>query len=198
MKNALAMGGEIVQFEGRFDSKGDLLVYKLPTGDGGGAYEVAGINERYHPGKARELKTLIESGQNKKALKEAVEYIEFITRPVRAFFPNEQTADQNPGLEFILRDVAFNRGLKGAATILQIALGVTVDGFVGPKTKEEFGRQIASYGQSYVMHEVTRARETYERTTYPWKGNKRDESSKFWRGLANRWSKAQQSAGKFA
>jgi hypothetical protein len=188
------MGKAIVEFEGRFDKAGNLIVYKLPAGDGGGAYEVAGINERYHPSKAKQLKDLIEAGQHQKALREASEYIEAYTRPVRKFFPDEQSADDNPAIEFVLRDSAFNRGNKGAAAILQIALGVPVDGVVGPKSKAAFGRAMQEFGQANMLRQLTAARETYERNSYPWKSGKRDESSKFWKGLSNRWAKAHQTA----
>ena len=62
-----AMGLAIVrEFEGRY-SAGKLQVYKLPPGDGGGAYEIAGINDRYHPSKAGQLKSFIELGMHEKA-----------------------------------------------------------------------------------------------------------------------------------
>ena len=183
------MGLAIIEFEGRFDNKGNLLVYKLPAGDGGGAYEVAGINERYHPTKAKQLKDLIESGQYDKALRQAAEYIEAYTAGVRKFFPSEQEADANPSIEFMLRDCAFNRGPGGAAAILQIALGVNVDAIIGVKTKEAFARNLAEHGSMNVLRRLTAAREKYERNSYPWKTGKRDESSKFWKGLSNRWTK---------
>jgi lysozyme family protein len=41
----------------------------------------------------------------------------------------------DPGIEFFLRDSAFNRGPTGAAMILQIALGVKADGRVGQVTR---------------------------------------------------------------
>lgn len=189
------MGLEIVRFEGRFKD-GKLQVYKLPAGDGGGSYEIAGINERYHPKKALELKKLIEAGHHEVAALEAAEYIIDYTKGVLNFFPNESYADKNLGVEFLLRDSAFNRGLKGAATILQLALGVTVDGAVGPKTKEEFKKQLDA-DSGGVCHRLTSAREKYERTSYPWKSATRDESSKFWKGLSNRWTIAHTTSQKF-
>ena len=39
----------IVDYEARRDAEGHLKVYHLPSGDGGGEREVAGINDRYHP-----------------------------------------------------------------------------------------------------------------------------------------------------
>ncbi len=40
---------QTVEWEGRKDKQGNLAVYKLPSGDMGGNFEVAGINDRYHP-----------------------------------------------------------------------------------------------------------------------------------------------------
>jgi hypothetical protein len=44
-----------VNWEGRRDKKGNLSVYALPAGDMGGDYEVAGINDRYHPEAFRKI-----------------------------------------------------------------------------------------------------------------------------------------------
>jgi lysozyme family protein len=95
-----------------------------------------------------------------------------------------------------LRDTAFNRGLKGAASVLQIALGMPdIDGVIGPMTHREFARQLDDPGSAVVLRAITAARETYERNVYAWKPNARDESSKFWKGLSNRWAKAHKVAG---
>lgn len=189
------MGHEIVRFEGRFDSQGRLQVYKLPPGDGGGSFEVAGINDRYHSTKADQLKRLIESGQHAKAHSEAGDYIVAYTNPVLKFFPSPQHAEKNPHIEFLLRDSAFNRGNKGAATILQLALGVPVDGIVGPKTMAAFEKALDEDPVA-LAQKITKARETYERNSYPWKTGKRDENSKFWNGLSNRWKKAHEAGSR--
>src|ERR1700746_3063085 len=119
-----AMGLAIVrEFEGRYKD-GKLQVYKLPVGDGGGAFEIAGINDRYHPSKAGQLKALIENGEHDKAEAEAADYIVEYTRCVLKFFPSAQAAEVVPAIEFMLRDTAFNRGCKGAAAVLPIALGM--------------------------------------------------------------------------
>ncbi|NDD57299.1 MAG: hypothetical protein EBZ44_06235, partial [Verrucomicrobia bacterium] len=47
-----------VKWEGRTDRQGNLVVYNLPSGDEGGTYEVAGINDKFHPGEARRLANL--------------------------------------------------------------------------------------------------------------------------------------------
>jgi hypothetical protein len=201
-----AMGKAIVEFEGRYvdssgrvckptDSDARLSWYKLPVGDGGGEYEVAGINQKYHPEKAAQLKRLIDNGQHEQAEAEAAAYIEEYTRGVLRFFPSPQAAEANPHIEFVLRDTAFNRGAKGAATVLQIALEVMpIDGVVGPMTHREFARQLEFPGPAEVLKKLTKAREQYERNVYAWKTQSRDESSKFWKGLSNRWAKAHEVA----
>ncbi len=79
--------------------------------------------------------------------------------------------------------------------MLQIALGMAaIDGVVGPATHREFTKQLAELGPEYLLQRLTQARQTYERTSYPWKKGTRDESSKFWKGLSSRWSKAHQVA----
>jgi lysozyme family protein len=185
-----AMGKAIVEFEGRY-SAGKLQCYRLPVGDGGGAYEIAGINDRYHPTKAGQLKSLIDSGQHEKAEAEAAAYITEYTKGVLKFFPSQEAAEDNPAIEFVLRDTAFNRGAKGAAAVLQIALGMQhIDGIVGSATHREFAKQLADPGPAALLLTLTQARETYERTSYNWKAGKRDEASKFWKGLSSRWAKA--------
>ncbi|MBA3649888.1 MAG: hypothetical protein H0W66_00015 [Chthoniobacterales bacterium] len=69
------MAESIVQFEGRRDPQGHLRVYILPAGDGGGRYEVAGINDRYHPQEAAKLKALIDAGRYDEAGDYAAEVI---------------------------------------------------------------------------------------------------------------------------
>jgi hypothetical protein len=191
------MGKAIVQFEGRYKD-GKLQMYKLPAGDGGGNWECAGINSKYHPEECAKLRGLIEGGAHQEAEHEAARYIEEYTRGVVSFFPSPQSAGENPAIEFVLRDTCFNRGAKGAAAVLQLALGMDdVDGAVGPMTRREFAKQLEDPGPAEVLANLTKARETYERATYSWKPNARDESSKFWKGLSNRWAKAHSTASEF-
>jgi lysozyme family protein len=188
------MGKAIVEFEGRYKD-GKLQHYALPPGDGGGRGEISGINERYHTPKYEQLKKLIDAGNHAQAEREAAAYIEEYTRGVLRFFPSGSAADANPAIEFVLRDTAFNRGIKGAATVLQLALGVKpIDGIIGPMSHREFARQLEFPGPDEVLKKLTKARETYERNTFAWKTSARDESSKFWRGLSNRWAKCHEVA----
>ena len=96
---------------------------------------------------------------------------------------------RDAGLEFYLRDCVFNRGPKGAARILQRAVGVRDDGDVGPQTRSA----VASIDAEQLLQRLRSAREQYERVVV-----RRNESSKFWRGLVNRWDNALATARKFS
>jgi lysozyme family protein len=167
----------VIRAEGRFDERDRLVVYPLPPGDGGGSYEVAGINDRYHPLKAARLRSLIERGQHTRAELEAREYIVEYTQAAGAWHPDRR-------VQAYLHDCHFNRGRKGAVIILQIALQTAgryagpLDGIPGRGTLSGAARLPAED----LIPRLTLARQTYERLHVG-----RDESSKFWSGLTNRW-----------
>jgi hypothetical protein len=165
------MAESIVKFEGRRDPQGHLRVYILPPGDGGGRYEVAGINDRYHPQEAAKLRQLIDAGRFDEAEDYAAEVIADYTDVVAKW-------TTVPSIEAYLRDCAFNRGRGGAAKILQIALGVKVDGGVGPETLGAL-RQ-AEKNPAKLLAALRAAREQYELRV----AGRRE---KFWKGLVNRW-----------
>lgn len=189
------MGQHILQVEGRFDRQGRLMVYQLPKDDGGGSFEVAGINERYHRAKANELRRLINNGYHAKAEREAVHYIMSYTDAVLGWFPSER--HKHPHIEMLLRDIFFNRGSRGAAAVLQIALGVAVDGRIGPVSRAAFAEALEDDADALAKR-ITAARATYEKKTYSWKPRKRDEKSPFWKGLASRWAKIHKAAMELA
>jgi len=165
------MAESIVKFEGRRDAQGHLRVYILPPGDGGGRYEVAGINDRYHPREAAKLRELIDAGRFDEAEDYAAEVIAEYTDVVAKW-------TTVPAIEGYLRDSAFNRGPGGAAKILQIAVGVKVDGGVGPETLGAL-RQ-AEKNPAKLLAALRIAREQYELRV----AGRRE---KFWKGLVNRW-----------
>jgi len=116
-----------VNWEGRRDKKGNLSVYALPAGDMGGDYEVAGINDRYHPEAFRKIAGLPAQQREEAAAK----YISEYTAPLVSKLPQ--------AIQPFTQDVAFNRGLGGATKYLQQGLNalgqkVEVDGGMGPKT----------------------------------------------------------------
>ena len=121
-----------VNWEGRRDKKGNLSVYALPAGDMGGDYEVAGINDRYHPEAFRKIAGLPAQEREEAAAK----YISQYTAPLVLQLP--QT------IQPFAQDLAFNRGLGGATKYLQEGLNslgvkVAVDGAIGPKTLAAIG-----------------------------------------------------------
>jgi lysozyme family protein len=172
----LRMAAAIVDFEARRDQNGKLKVYRLPPEDGGGRYEVAGINERYHKQVCDSLVALIEAGRPDEAEKLAIEYIASYTDAVASW-------SVAPAIECYLRDSAFNRGQGGAAKILQKAVDISTDGIVGPATRAA----VASYDRTpdTLLGKLRASREWYERAVVG-----RDEASRFWQGLVNRWNKA--------
>jgi hypothetical protein len=120
---------QTVEWESRKDKQGNLAVYKLPSGDMGGNYEVAGINDRYHP----EAFKAISSLPPQERASAAAEYIQGYTAPLVERLPQ--------ALQPFTQDMAFNRGLGGATKYLQqglntLGMNVKVDGGMGPKTLE--------------------------------------------------------------
>lgn len=172
----LRMADAIIDFEARRDRAGHLAIYQLRADDGGGTYEVAGINDRYHPQDAEELAALINSQQYGAAEARAQEIIVSYTDVVTAW--TSVTA-----IESYLRDSAFNRGPRGAARILQRALAIKDDGVVGPVTLARV--RDGETEPRALLDAMRRAREEYERQVVG-----RDERSDYWKGLVNRWNKA--------
>lgn len=172
-----AMMDFIVSVEARRDKLGRLRVYKLPAADGGGSFEVAGINDRYHPEAASKLRDLIVSnrqGHAENFIRDyLLQYTDIVTRWT-----------DHPAIEAFLRDTAFNRGPKGALRILQLALKVADDGKWGPVTKSALAAALKNPGT--LLQNLRTARESYEIRVAPPVGAR----AKFWRGLVNRWDKA--------
>ena len=175
MPKRIDMAGFILDSEARRDKQGNLKVYDLPAADGGGSYEVAGINDRYHPEAARKLKNLIQEGKHFEAEEYAKAYLLDYTNVVTNW-------TRNPAVEAFLRDTAFNRGPKGALRILQIALGVPDDGKFGPVTQAAMSK----YTTSELLDRLRKAREAYELRIAPPVGARKQ----FWAGLQNRWNNA--------
>ena len=162
----------IVDFEARRDKEGHLMIYRLPPDDGGGRFEVAGINERYNRQECAHLVELI----GEKKFDEAELYAcEVIARDTDA----AEKWHGDLGVRFYLRDCIFNRGLHGAARILQRAVKVKDDGIIGPKSRAA----IDKFSATNLLKALRFAREDYERRVVGYR-------AKFWNGLENRWDKA--------
>lgn len=181
-------GLQIVEFEASKDDpsrrtkEGYLDIVGLPANDGGGSWEIAGVNA-YHP----EMRAVLRAMKPSEREKAAAHYIEDYAR--------KHTGLHNPtglrsGTEFFVLDSAFNRGGGGAAWIVQSAcrsLGFTLalDMDFGPKTRAAL--LVADKRHSTkIIARLRDARERYERH----KGYR----ANLWGSLVNRWNKAEATA----
>lgn len=166
----------ILDHEARVDMNGNLTVYHLPKGDKGGSYEVAGINDRYHPDVARKLKDLIEAGKHGEARELALDHILKCIQPVLSLHPDERVGK-------FMGDLAFNRGVTGSMRIAQMAMRTAkvydgaLDGKWGPKSQAGFTAMKAED----LIPRMLIAWTWFERTFM-----ERSESNPFWPGLVNR------------
>jgi len=122
-----------IDWEARKDKQGNVQVYKIPVGDMGGNYEVAGINDKYHPEAFKAISSLPAQDRAQAAAKYVTQYTQpFVSKLPQAIQPFAQ-------------DMAFNRGAGGATKYLQqglntLGMKVKVDGGIGPKTLDAINR----------------------------------------------------------
>ena len=116
-----------IDWEARKDKQGNVQVYKLPAGDMGGNFEVAGINDKYHPDAFKRISSL----PAQERAQAAAQYVKEYTSPFVSKLPE--------AVQPFAQDLAFNRGMGGATKYIQQGLNtlgqkVAVDGGLGPKT----------------------------------------------------------------
>lgn len=120
----------------RITGPASLRVMRLPEGDGGGAYEIAGICDGIEPKVFNSIKVELEAGNRDKAWDMCIDYVEKKTRNGQVWSP------ENLAIEFFLRDIIFNMGDGGCVNVMQRTINyygatkVVVDGAWGPKTKK--------------------------------------------------------------
>lgn len=113
----------MIESEARIDKNGNIQIYHPPAGDGGGEYEVAGINATYHPEEAKRLRHMIDSGADQEEIREEIgRYYQDFTQPTADHL--EDAEIQSEGVEYFLRDTALNMGNSGAERVLRAALGI--------------------------------------------------------------------------
>lgn len=150
---------------------GTLKVIAPAVGDGG-AYEVAGITEKHHPAVAAQLKELVELGLQEKAKQTIYKYYLDYTAPAAQW-------TNHAGVEAVLRDAGLHRGSpKGMARILQKAVRVDDDGFVGTDTLEAANR----LAPEELIKRLEVARAEYEEEAH-------GHRAQFWQGFVNRWKR---------
>lgn len=171
------IGLAIVDLEARRDSNGHLSVYQLPSNDGGGSQEIAGINSKYHPEELAKLKAMAPSLREE----EAAQYIESYTRRMTGL---SESSNLRKGTELFVLDTTFNRGGGGSAWIVQTALrslgfSVIRDRIWGPLTRNALVEADRKFDRQ-IIDRLRSARESYERNVVGYRAN-------LWRGLVNRW-----------
>ena len=93
----------------------------------GGNFEVAGINDKYHPDAFKRISSL----PAQERAQAAAQYVKEYTSPFVSKLPQ--------AVQPFAQDLAFNRGMGGATKYIQQGLNtlgqkVAVDGGLGPKT----------------------------------------------------------------
>lgn len=147
----------IIGNEARRDKQGNLAIYKLPAGDGGGTYEIAGINNGSHPKEYAKLETLVKAGKHAEAEQEAKRYIMQYTQPVGNIL---QTAGiKSSGIDYFLRDMYFNGGEYGAVRVIHRALGVEDSKKFNADTVEAVKNYLKTHTEQQLLERLKNARE---------------------------------------
>jgi hypothetical protein len=168
----------VFQSEARMKN-GKLQVYAPPSGDGGGAYEVAGITARYQPKEAARLKALIDEGRNDEAAAAARDFYRQRAAPFTRYTDNK-------GIQLQITDTVHHRGEGGLRSILQRATGSDT------KSYQQLVTELSA--RPDALDAFHKARQDYE-----WEEVDRGRASreKFRKGLQNRFNKANAAARQF-
>lgn len=158
--------------EARRDKSGKLRVYSPPSGDGGGAYEIAGITERYQPKEAAQLRSLIAEGRQDEAEQVARQFYAKRAEPFTQYA-------STPGIQLQLTDTVHHRGEGGLRRVLQRATG---------SDSKDYGQLIQSLeSDPEALRKFHEARVSYEDEEVD---RGRASRAKFRKGLQNRFDNA--------
>lgn len=160
--------------------KGHIKVNKLLKADGGGEWEVAGINLTYHPAEAHKLRQMIEDGASQEELRaEVFAYYKEITDDIARIV---NPASNSQGIELFLRDAALNTGAGGAQSILRRALNAPANANLATATSDFISR----HGNSALLSKLRNARANY----YVGIATRKPHKQQFLRGWLNRTQNA--------
>lgn len=146
----------IIGNEARRDKQGNLTIYKLPDGDGGGTHEIAGINNGSHPAEYVKLAALVKAGKHAEAEQEAQRYIMQYTSPVGDILQNAGVA--STGIDYFLRDMYMNGGEYGAARVIHRALGVADSKKFNSNTVEAIKNYLKTHTEQQLLEHLKNAR----------------------------------------
>lgn len=156
--------------EVRNDANGNPVLYHPPANDRGGSEEIAGFTSNHNP---QELQ-IIKNTPPEQRMGVILQMMEKQTAPAAAW-----AAD--PGVQGLVRDISYHRGLGGAQAIIGMALG-------GPAVESSkiTPQQVAALNampRPQAIKALTDARKAYEMEIY---GDRKNLSA----GLDNRFNQA--------
>lgn len=129
-----------------------LRVTRLPSGDGGGKWEIAGICDGIEPKEFNLIKSMLDRGDREAAWDECLRYVLANTEPLVA-----KGVAGCYAIEFMLRDMTFNMGVAGTTKVVQRMLGIDIDGKWGKNTQAEWTDVILSREEMAVLDLLDRA-----------------------------------------
>ena len=129
-----------------------LRVTRLPSGDGGGKWEIAGICDGIEPKEFNLIKSMLDRGDREAAWDECLRYVIANTEPL----VNKGVAGSYP-IEFMLRDMTFNMGTTGTTKVVQRMLDVEIDGKWGKATQAKWTNVLLSRSEMAVLDLLDRA-----------------------------------------
>lgn len=171
----------------RITGPASLRVMRLPEGDGGGTYEIAGICDGIEPKVFNAIKIELEAGNRDKAWDMCIDYVEKKTHNGQVWSP------ENLAIEFFLRDIIFNMGDGGCVNVMQRTINyhgeskVVVDGAWGPKTKKAWEELLSIIVPVNLLLALARCRDQRYKAIIT--ANPKKE--KFLKGWYSRTSKAE-------
>lgn len=129
-----------------------LRVTRLPSGDGGGTWEIAGICDGIEPKEFNLIKSMLDRGDRDAAWEECLRYVLANTEPLVA-----KGVAGSYAIEFMLRDMTFNMGVAGTTKVVQRMLDIGIDGKWGKNTQANWTDVILSREEMAVLDLLDRA-----------------------------------------
>ena len=139
----------------RRDSSGRPIVYALPKEDGGGSFEVAGLNEKYNNQEARALRTMIQAGAPTATIEN---FIRSVYKQKTQYGADFLPPGHSKGIELFVRDCALNHSPQGVRTILAAAVGTYQ---ADPNLPAVISSYINRYGEAALLRNLSGARASY-------------------------------------
>lgn len=129
-----------------------LRVTRLPSGDGGGKWEIAGICDGIEPKEFNLIKSMLDRGDREAAWGECLRYVLANTDPLVS-----KGVAGSYAIEFMLRDMTFNMGVAGTTKVVQRMLDIDIDGKWGKNTQAKWADALLFWEEIVVLGMLDRA-----------------------------------------